>query len=344
VKASRLKYVRRKTAKGKEYFYFDTGQLDDRARPILKSLPHMRDAGFARAYAALREARDSRGNVAQEMTVAGLSRLYERSPKFASLADKTRESYSLYLGQIRDKLGDAPAGDLRSSDVAFIRDGMADRTGAANQFVATLGALYKWGRSRGHVSNEPTKDVERFDPQGEHEPWPDWLIEEALESEDSTVRVAVALLYFTAQRIGDVCRMRWTDIRGGVMEMEAQKTGSSMAIPLHTRLAAILEETPKTAFTILLRNGQPWKPALLRRHLQRWAGGFKVKIVAHGLRKSAVNALLEAGCSVAETAAISGQTLQMVEHYAKRRDKRHLATAAIHRWDGRNKRRNGKQK
>lgn len=31
------------------------------------------------------------------------------------------------------------------------------------------------------------------------------------------------------------------------------------------------------------------------------------------------NTLLEVGCAVAETAAISGQSLQMVEHYAERR-------------------------
>jgi hypothetical protein len=46
-----------------------------------------------------------------------------------------------------------------------------------------------------------------------------------------------------------------------------------------------------------------------------------------------VNALLECGCSAAETAAISGQTLQLVEHYAKKRDQRKLASAAILKWN-----------
>lgn len=38
----------------------------------------------------------------------------------------------------------------------------------------------------------------------------------------------------------------------------------------------------------------------------------------HGLRKNAVCALLEAGCSEAETAAITGQSLRMVMHYAQK--------------------------
>jgi hypothetical protein len=51
------------------------------------------------------------------------------------------------------------------------------------------------------------------------------------------------------------------------------------------------------------------------------------------LRKNAVNALLEAGCSTAEVSAITGQSLQVVEHYAKGRDGRALARAAMVKWE-----------
>jgi hypothetical protein len=39
------------------------------------------------------------------------------------------------------------------------------------------------------------------------------------------------------------------------------------------------------------------------------------------LRKNAVNALLEAGCSAAEVSAITGQSLEMVEHHPEKRQK-----------------------
>ncbi len=335
-------YVRRKVAKGKLYLYFETGQFDERGKPILVRLPGINDPAFGRAVGTLAEARKKRGVVEFELTVAVLADLYEKSPKFARLADKTRESYSLYLRQIRDRIGKAPARELGPREVMFVRDEMAAKPSAASQMVRTLGALYKWARSAGHVENTPTKDVETFDPAGEHEPWPDWLLEAALLSDDPIVRTAVGLLYFTAQRIGDVTQMRWSDIRDGAIHLETQKTGASLAIPIHSQLQSILADAPREAVTIMLRNGQPWDPALLRRYLQKWAKGHKVHVVAHGLRKNAVNALLESGCSVAETAAISGQTLQMVEHYAKRRNKTKLASAAIIRWE--NKTGNGKQK
>jgi hypothetical protein len=57
------------------------------------------------------------------------------------------------------------------------------------------------------------------------------------------------------------------------------------------------------------------------------------RLVFHGLRKSAVVFLLEAGCSDAETASITGQSRDMVEHYAKQVNQRRLAAAAILKWE-----------
>jgi hypothetical protein len=57
------------------------------------------------------------------------------------------------------------------------------------------------------------------------------------------------------------------------------------------------------------------------------------RLVFHGLRKSAVVFLLEAGCSDAETASITGQSRDMVERYAKQANQRRLAAAAILKWE-----------
>ena len=57
------------------------------------------------------------------------------------------------------------------------------------------------------------------------------------------------------------------------------------------------------------------------------------RLVFHGLRKSAVVMLLEAGCTTAEVASITGQSYEMVEHYAKQVRQRKLAAAAIAKWE-----------
>lgn len=329
------KYVRSKTAKGKTYLYFDTGAVTDAGKTILKRLPGLRDPTFGRALSAAESARERRDATPHVLTVATLANLYEKSQEFARLAHASQVNYGTYLRAARERLGIAPAADVTAEDVRIIRDKMAETPGAANMFVRTLGSLYSWGRKRGHVQNSPVRDVELLE-QGEHEPWPEWLLERALAAE--TARLPVAMLYYTAQRIGDVCRMRWSDIRDGAIELKQQKTGLTLTIPIHRELAALLDALPRTALTILIGPaGGPWTPHTLRRHLQVWAEAQGAQIVPHGLRKNAVNALLEAGCSSAETAAISGQTLQVIEHYAKRRDTRVLGKAAILRWEGRNK-------
>jgi hypothetical protein len=43
--------------------------------------------------------------------------------------------------------------------------------------------------------------------------------------------------------------------------------------------------------------------------------------------------LLESGCTDAEVAAITGQSRDMVEHYAKQVNQQRLAAAAILKWE-----------
>lgn len=79
--------------------------------------------------------------------------------------------------------------------------------------------------------------------------------------------------------------------------------------------------------------GGAMRRATLRLYLQAWAKAQGFDVVPHGLRKNAVNALLEAGCSVGETSSISGQSLGMVEKYARRRNNRKMGDAAMTRWE-----------
>lgn len=51
--------------------------------------------------------------------------------------------------------------------------------------------------------------------------------------------------------------------------------------------------------------------------------------VFHGLRKNAVNKLLEVGCTEKEVESITGQSPAMVAHYSKRVNQLKLARRAI---------------
>jgi integrase len=329
-------HVKVTQTKGREYCYFRTGKKNAQGREILVPLPPRSDlAGFGAAYASCLAARARRDAAVAELTVPALIDLYERSDKFRRLSAGTKRVYGFALDYIRKMLPTAPAGLLERSDVARLIDGRAEQPGAANTTLRVLNTLYKWGRSRGHVTNDPGRDVGEL-ALGEHEPWPAHILEAGLSAEDDTVRLAVHLLYYLGQRIGDTLHMTGAMIRDDAITITQQKTGRTLTIQIHERLRDELARHDYGLGYIIpgVRPGKPLSQDSLRRRLQDFTATLGAKTVPHGLRKNAVNALLEAGCSVAETAAVSGQSLAMVEHYAKARAQGSLASAAILKWQG----------
>ena len=130
---------------------------------------------------------------------------------------------------------------------------------------------------------------------------------------------ATALALYTGQRQGDVLAMTWGQVNGELLKVRQEKTGKELAIPAHQRLLSLLTEIPRTSVCILTSTrGTPWTSDGFRASWQKALTGPLVSIrenglVFHGLRKASVVTLLEAGCSDAEVAAITGQSRQMVE-------------------------------
>lgn len=329
-----MPYLKRVRARGKVYGYFDTGKRDDRGRRIYTPLGLLAAPEFGARYAACLGHRTRRAAVSEAMTTRRLLDLYQRSEQYRTRAASTRRVYDIYLGKFVEKLPTAPAGEVERRDVMLLIDSMADRPAAANLMLGAIRALYAWGRKREHVANNPCAEIDIMEV-GSHAAWPENLVEQALADEDEVIRLSVHLLYFTAQRIGDVCRMRWSDIGTGGISVTQQKTGKALMIPIHSRLRTALDLAPKRGLTILTdKTGRLMPDERLRRAIRVWASSrTDLKIVPHGLRKNAVSALLEYGCTVAETAAISGQSLPMVEYYARSRNQQKLAHAAILKWE-----------
>lgn len=328
-----LPYIKKVRARGKVYEYFDTGKQID-GKKVYNRLPPRSDRSFGQVYAGMVAGRHARANVAVVPTIADVSRAYQKDPKFTNRAESTQSTYLTYIQVIEEHIGMASVNQVERRDIQALMDRMSDRPSAANMMLLVIRNIFKHAIAREWVDADPSKHVEKFDTaEEEHDPWPEPLLELALRNPE--VQLPVALLYYTAQRIGDVCKMRWSDIRDGYMYVKQEKTDKELDIRLHSELATILDRTPKTALTILHgKHGKPREKQTLRTHLQAFGKKHGEHIVPHGLRKNAVIALLEVGCSMAETSSISGQTLQVVEQYAKRRNVRRLGSAAILKWEG----------
>lgn len=336
------KYLRKKVAKGRDYYYFDAGKGDDGQR-VLIPLPHVRDPKFGGSYAAALGSRTKLMNKPGVMTLDGLIRVYEKSPEFRSRKEATKRSYTLYLARanalMRSPRGESPpVREIERRDVLKLRDALAETPGAANQAIRALGALFAWAVDNEKVKESPIKRIKKF-AAIPHEKWPEELLEDALT--DPQIGDAVALFFFTGQRIDDVVAMRWNDIRGDHMLVWQKKKDKQIKVAILPELADRLNRIERPAVTILTNaNGQPWTQSGLRQKLQDWAKARGYKVVPHGLRKNAVDALLEAGCTAAEVGGITDQSLQMVEHYSKGSNRLNLGRAAVVKLDAARKARN----
>jgi integrase len=325
------KHVKKVRSKGRDYYYFDTGKLVE-GKKVYTRLPGIREAGFGGSYAALLGHRNRKAPT-DLLRVPKLVDLYQRSPAYAGLATASQKLYDIYFRRLEKLLPTAPVGEITRGDMRKLIDGMSATPGAANAFLGAASALFGWARDREYIAANPCEGIDQL-PGGEHHPWPEHVLRAALASDDSAVRLLTHLLYYTAQRLGDVLRMGWGDIADDRALVRQQKTGKVLSIPLHRALRAELAKRPQAGATIVVSTaGRPLSGDMARKALKTFTAEQNAPCVPHGLRKNAVIALLEAGCSVAETAAISGQTLRMVEHYARARDQAKLAGDAIMRWE-----------
>lgn len=150
-------------------------------------------------------------------------------------------------------------------------------------------------------------------------------------------RLAFALLLYTCQRGGDVANMKRADIIKGMIRVcqDKQRKGEAetLEIPIHPELHRALDAGPVVGLTHLLTNarGQPFKWGLtdfIERAVE--LAGLPSACKAHGLRKAGLRRLAEAGCTVNQMKAVSGQkTLAVLQEYIEDADQKRLAKAAI---------------
>jgi integrase len=262
------------------------------------------------------------------------------SPLYNKRAETTKQNYRRVLDQLRQSYGTGLLRDLEPRHVRKIRNEIAaGSTTAADLAMSLISALWEFATEQLGLELDaaPTHGIKRVHKVAhEHEPWPPELIERFLREARPSLRMAAKLALYTGQRRSDLVKMKWSQFDGEYIEVRQQKTGALLSIPCHKALRNELESVPRVAETILIgERGRPLTGkslSALVRHALREMGvnGYAI----HGLRKNAAVALADAGCEVFEIAAITGHlSLEMVAHYAKRRDQRRHARSAMDKWE-----------
>jgi integrase len=181
----------------------------------------------------------------------------------------------------------------------------------------------------------PTTDIRKLHKQSwSHEPWPDEVMEkfEAEARPKPNAQLALMLLRYTGQRVGDVAAMKWSRYDGKGIEVRQEKTGALVWIPCHSRLKAALDSAErKSEFILTTQQGSGYMANSLGNMIIDATAQIGAKeYSAHGLRKNAAIALAEADCTVQQIMAITGhKTWKEAMNYTQRRDQKKLALQAM---------------
>lgn len=330
-------------ARGKEYFYYHPHRGTAGAG---KSVPlpgaPMQPNGTPnqdwwtayRQLAGDTDVRPVRGSF------AALIDVYQASPEWTALSPRTRSEWTRHFKYLRSAWGELVVAGVEPRHVVALRDTRASTPADANNLVRATSALITWGVLRGWRPDNPCKVVPRFKLGEGYAPWAWDSIEHFRQHARPDLWHAAALALYSGQRLSDVLGMKWSDIADGLIAVIQSKTGKQLWLPVHSRLRVVLGAMPRQSVFILTNTtGKPWT-----------ANGFKAswgnelnrpimsmlrdqRCVFHGLRKSAVVTLLEAGATDAEVAAVTGQSREMVAHYSRQVNQRKLAAAAILKWE-----------
>lgn len=328
--------VHRVISRGKPYYYWHPHRGTRAAEKPLR-IPHDPDTQAFWAFISR-----AKSVAPPENTVAGMIAAYRKSHKYRKLRDVSRRDYDRYLDELERRLGDYHPRDITAPVVLAIQESMSDKPATANHMIAIVRTLFAWGVPNGWATTNPAREVDPIDTDSDGaEPWPMEMIKLGLGKCRWEARMFIALGYYTGQRTADILAMKLADIAGDAIRVRQSKTGKALTLPIHRDLRPFIEEAKERGSMVLVpgpENRQlttnQWRAMWTREMAKEPQSAIRLAgLSPHGLRKSAVVALLEAGCTAKEVSSITGQSLTIVEHYAAGLDQARMARGAMAKFE-----------
>lgn len=270
-------------------------------------------------------------------TLVALAAEFFASAEFRNLKSSSQTTYRQALDPILIRDGHRLVRDLPPDKARkIIQEIGIKRPGMANLTRSVMRRLMKFAMGLGWRGDDPFAVVPRY-KLGTHHTWTEDELAtyEAHWPLGTRERLAYDLMLWTGQRVGDVARMRRSDISGGAIHLVQDKTGSELYVAIHPALARSMKAGPNNGLHLIGdAHGRRIRARTLSDLVCRAAGlaGLPAKCLPHGLRKAALRRLAEHGSTAKQMQAVSGhRTLGEIERYTRQADQRRLAKAAIRR-------------
>jgi integrase len=255
----------------------------------------------------------------QADTVAALVEEYEKS---ASAKRAWKEEKRILHSDVLPAWQSRPVSEITRRDVRdLIENKAATAPVMANRLLSHISHLFNFALDRewiesnpAHRMTPPTKEQSRDRVLSSDEVHELWTALHETEAENdrkpvarltATMNDAFLSMLLTAQRLGEVCRMRWQDVdleqRWWTIPGAFTKNGQDHRVPLTATVVDLLiarqkRATKESVFVFSNRKGTS-VAARAKKAASELSEGLSFSFRAHDLRRTAASGMAEAGVS-----------------------------------------------
>jgi integrase len=207
---------------------------------------------------------------------------------------RTQQDYRYYLDFLRKTFDLVPINDLKPPMIAAYRDGRGAKV-RANRELAVLSSIFNHAREWGLTDRpNPIKGVRKHKEKPRSYYAQDDVFQAVYNMACQELRDAMDLAYLTAQRPGDIMKMRVHDVINGALEVQQSKTEKKLRILLDLPngeraelgkvIDRILSSKTERVYLVESEQGKPFTQVMLKK---RW----------HKARDAAITFSKDAGLS-----------------------------------------------
>lgn len=289
---------------------------------------------FSAAYdAAIRGAPPPKPGHAPKGTLRWLVDLWKLSSDWHQTMPATKRQRENILLRILETGGEEPLRNITAQAIESGRERRMLTPSAANNYLKTMRALFKWAKGAKHVSVDPTLEVTSL--KVETDGFPPWSGDDVQRycmrwPDGSHERMALMVLLFTGLRRGDAVRVGRQHLRNGEITIRLEKTGNEITIPFLPPLAAAISRGPVGDMTfICTKGGRPRVKEGFGTWFREACRAAGVTKSAHGIRKLSARLVAEGGASEETLMAWFGwKSIGMSQVYTRAANKAKLARKA----------------
>lgn len=264
----------------------------------------------------------------------------EGKVKAGTMSPKTLKKRNGQFKYLKERYADYDLA-MPNNKARQIHDDRADQPSSADDLIEMMKGMYDWAIKRGYCVENPATGIERYNINKGGTV--SWSHEDVKQYKDfyqigTTEYTALALILFTACRVGDTCFLgrRYEQNKDGDIWLKWQP-GKKGSLPVEIPMAQQLYEATRAQKVfgptyLLTAYGQPFASedsASIWFSKRCRNAGLKNRS-AHGLRKAAGAILAEMGCTNYEIMALHGHSeARTSEVYTKGADRRELGKRAV---------------